>query len=236
MKIIVIANTAGGVGKTTAAHAISVAAIEYGKKVLAIDADSGAALTYCCGIENPRVTTKEFLSGEFTLDAAAVKTTERFMLLPSSARLASLDFDEILNEERIKSSLAEFDLVIVDTATGPQRLATYFFGIADLVLIPTSAEILGIRGALHALDFARTSGFLAPVHLLFSRSRGDITTEIKELLATNFTLIEPAIRLDLLVSASQLQGKSLLTLNNKSEVASDYREVTYSLLEELSLI
>lgn len=236
MKIIVVANTAGGVGKTTTAHAISVAAVEYGKKALAIDADPGSALTFCCGIENPRITAKEFLAGEYSLDSAVAKTAERFALLPSSSRLASLDIDTVLSAEKLRSSFSEFDLVVIDTATGPQRLATFFLAMADLVLIPTSSEILGIRGALHTLDFARASGFLSSAHLLLTAVNGEISSEISEMFAANFAVLEPSIRFDLNVSISQLQGRSLLTLDNKSEVASDYREITYSLLEELSLI
>jgi len=46
MKIIAIASPAGGVGKTTLAHAIAVAASEFGKKTLLIDLDPGSALTF----------------------------------------------------------------------------------------------------------------------------------------------------------------------------------------------
>jgi len=59
MKIILIANLAGGVGKTTLAHSIATAASEYGKKTLAIDADPDASLTFLAGIENPRLTLAE---------------------------------------------------------------------------------------------------------------------------------------------------------------------------------
>jgi hypothetical protein len=38
------------------------------------------------------------------------------------------------------------------------------------------------------------------------------------------------------VSASQSQAKSVLTLDTKSEVAADYREITYLILEKLELI
>ena len=65
MKIVTVANTSGGVGKTTTAHALAVASVEYGKKVLLIDADPSASLTFCCGIENPRVSSMEFLNKEF---------------------------------------------------------------------------------------------------------------------------------------------------------------------------
>lgn len=133
MKLIAIANTAGGVGKTTSAHAIAVASTEYGKKTLVIDADPGAGLTFCCGIENPRVSTLEYLTGEFSLESATLKTTERFNLLPAATRLSALNIDDAISTEKFREATREFDLVIVDTATGPNRLATYFLALADLL-------------------------------------------------------------------------------------------------------
>ena len=47
--IIAIANLAGGTHKTTAAHSLSVATVEYGKKVLLIDLDPRAELTFNVG-------------------------------------------------------------------------------------------------------------------------------------------------------------------------------------------
>ena len=101
MKCIVVANTAGGVGKTTSAHSIGVASAEYGKKVLLIDADPAGTLTFCCGIENPRVTTLEFLSGSFSLPASTVKSSERFTLMPASSRLASINLDSTIQAKKI---------------------------------------------------------------------------------------------------------------------------------------
>jgi hypothetical protein len=49
-------------------------------------------------------------------------------------------------------------------------------------------------------------------------------------------LLEPTIRSSLQVSASQSQAKSVLTLDTKSGVAADYREITYLILEKLELI
>jgi chromosome partitioning protein len=86
VKVLVVANSAGGVGKSTSVHCIAVAASEYGKKVLVIDADPSAGLTFACGIENPRVSTKEFLSGQFSLDASTIKSGERFSIIASSSR------------------------------------------------------------------------------------------------------------------------------------------------------
>ena len=236
MKIVTVANTSGGVGKTTTAHALAVASVEYGKKVLLIDADPAASLTFCCGIENPRVSSMEFLNREFSLDSAILKTTERFSFLPSSTRLSSLDVDEALAKEPLKIALKDFDLVVVDTATGPNRLATYFLAISDLVVIPTTSEILGVRGGLHAKDFAKSSGYQGAPYLLLTNQSAPIDSEVEAVLKSNFTVLEPAIRADALVPQSQESGSSVLTLHPQSGIAADYREITYSILELLELI
>jgi len=236
MKIVTVANTSGGVGKTTTAHALAVASVEYGKKVLLIDADPAASLTFCCGIENPRVSSMEFLNREFSLDSAILKTTERFSFLPSSTRLSSLDVDEALAKEPLKIALKDFDLVVIDTATGPNRLATYFLAISDLVVIPTTSEILGVRGGLHAKDFAKSSGYQGAPYLLLTNQSAPIDSEVEAVLKSNFTVLEPAIRADALVPQSQESGSSVLTLHPQSGIAADYREITYSILELLELI
>ena len=133
MKVLVVANSAGGVGKSTSAHCISVAASEYGKKVLAIDADPSAGLTFACGIENPRVSTKEFLSGQFSLDASTIKSGERFSIIASSSRLLALDIDE----EKVPRNVAQLDKYFIDikdqlSASDDAKRAALFIALPPL--------------------------------------------------------------------------------------------------------
>ena len=236
MKILVIANTAGGVGKSTTAHALAVAAVEYGKRTLLIDADPSSTLTFYCGIENPRITTEEFLTGTFSLDATTVKTSERFSFLPSSTRLSSFDINQSLTSEKLRASFSDYDIVIIDTATGPNRIMTYFLAFTDLIVIPTTTEIAAIRGALHIKDFAQTAGYMKKSDLLLVQSEEDASSEVMGQLKADFNVLDPAISKDVLIPHSQMTGKSVLTTNKDSQVASDYREICYSILEELELI
>lgn len=235
MKCVVVANIAGGVGKTTTAHALAVAAAEYGKKVLLIDADPSGTLTFCCGIENPRVTTLEFISGTYSLDASAVKSAERFSLVPASSRLASIDINTALDYAAFTQVLKDYDLVVVDTATGPNRIMTYFLGIADLVLCPTTTEIISIRGVLHVKNFADALGKNNQFKVLISggyEEENEALTHLRK----DFSVLDPFIHRDEAVAHSQTSGRSVLSEFRNSLVAADYREITYSILEELSLM
>ncbi len=236
MKLMIFANLAGGVGKTTSSLACAVAATEYGKKVLLIDADANAALTFINGVENPRVTTKEFLSQEYPLETALIRTSERVSLLSSSSRLSSFEIEKLISQEKFCEVTKDFDLVIVDTASGPDFLLQYFAQLADLVIIPTTLEILPIRGALHAKDFVGAGGFQKKPHLLITMQSSSAGIEIPAQLSEDFEILEPALTRDPAVSESHACGKSFLTTANHSEVAAQYREVTYTLLEELKLI
>jgi chromosome partitioning protein len=236
MKLILLANLAGGVGKTTSALACAVAATEYGKKVLLIDADANAALTFVNGVENPRITTKEFLSQEYPLETALIRTGERVSLLSSSSRLSSLEPEKLMSQEKFREITKEFDLVIVDTASGPDNLLQYFAQVADLVVIPTTLEILPIRGALHAKEFVIAGGFQKKPHLLITMQNHAESLEVPSELLEEFVILEPSLMRDVAVSDSQTSGKSFLTTANHSQVAAQYREITYALLEEVNLI
>lgn len=236
MKLILLANLAGGVGKTSSAMAFAIAATEYGKKVLLIDADANAALTFINGVENPRVTTKEFLSQEYPLETALIRTGERVSLLSSSSRLSGLQSEKLMSQEKFRELTKDFDLVIVDTASGPNYLLQYFAQLADLVVIPTTLEILPIRGALHAKEFVIVGGFQKKPHILITMQNHTEGLEIPTELSEDFVILEPILSKETVVSDSQASGKSFLTTANHSEIAAKYREITYALLEEVNLI
>jgi cellulose biosynthesis protein BcsQ len=236
VKLLLVANLAGGVGKTTSALAIGVAATEYGKKVLLVDADSKACLTFINGIENPRVTTKEFLSAEFPLETALIRTGERISLIPSSSRLSTIDMEKVISAEKFKELAQGFDLVIVDTASGINYLLPYFANFADFALIPSSQNILSLRGALHAKDFLIASGHKTTPSLLITLALNSSIAEQYTQIAEDFEVLEPAIQRDEAVEESHIAGKSVLTTANHSSVAAQYRELAYTLLEKLNLI
>jgi cellulose biosynthesis protein BcsQ len=108
--------------------------------------------------------------------------------------------------------------------------------VANLILLPSTTEILSLRGALNSKDYTESAGYGGELQLLITQTTQELDEEFKALIGDDFSLLEPTIRSSLQVSAAQSQAMSILTLDAKSEVAADYREVTYSLLEKLELI
>lgn len=231
MKTILIANLAGGVGKTSAVQSLAAATAEYGKNALAIDGDPAATLTFLSGVENPRYSAREVFAGECSLEIATVKTFDRFSLLPSAARLASVEFKSMA---AIASSLAPFDLVFIDSPTGPNPILPNLIEIADLIIAPITRDFLSVRGLLNLRSFVSASKPTLEIRVLDLALR-DWDSELKELVSSDFTSIDPAIRRDDGFAAAQLGGRSLLSASPQSEAAADYREVAYGLLEEIGL-
>lgn len=228
MKILLIANLAGGVGKTTLAHSIATAASEYGKKTLAIDADPDASLTFLAGIENPRLTLAEVANEPGKNEAAIVKTIDRFSLIPSASRLIELE----RISDKFKEAISGYELVIIDSPSGPNRILPQLLSLADRVLAPIDGSMLSIRGALHIRRFIGSENKLR-INLITNKKVNDFgLNQIK----SDLDFVETEIRFDEKVHLAQFANRSVLTTYPDSDFASDVRELTYSLLEDFSLI
>ena len=232
MKRILVANLAGGVGKTSIVHSLATAITEYGKRALAIDADPAATLTFLCGIENPRFSARELFDGEQKLEKVAVKSGDRFSLIPGASRLLYTEFGGL---KELKESLSEFDVVLIDSPSGPNSLIAPLVELVDEVIIPVDGSIHSVRGALNLLDFIRKSSNKPQVRALENRS---ITwdQELRANFLADFKVVDVPISNDPMLNAAQLSTRSVLSESPHSQIASDFRELAYLLLEEIGLL
>ncbi|MCX6441954.1 MAG: AAA family ATPase, partial [Actinobacteria bacterium] len=135
MKILSIANSAGGVGKTTLAHALAVSFTEFGKKTLLIDLDPAGALTFRLGFENPRTSIADFLSGSKITDSNLATTSERFDFIPADSRLvANFSVEALLNV--ISDLPKSYDVVILDLPGSLSQPLSMALSISQLVVVP----------------------------------------------------------------------------------------------------
>src|ERR1700686_225162 len=94
--IIAVVNQKGGVGKTTTAINLGAALAEIGHSVLLVDLDPQANSTSGLGLDpsRARVTVYQLLTGEATVDQAAVPTSMPGMrLVPSHIDLAGAEIE-----------------------------------------------------------------------------------------------------------------------------------------------
>jgi chromosome partitioning protein len=221
MKIISLANSAGGVGKTTLAHCLAVAFTEFGKKTLLIDLDPAGALTFRLGFENPRTSIADFLNGGKLTDSNLVTTLERFDFIPADSRLVA-NFSADALSKVISDLPKSYDVVILDLPGSLSQSLSMALSVSQLVIVP-------VRNNLHSLR-----GYLQ----IKSVSAG---VEVKALAIGGNDLIAEAELIDEpLLESNELEAAaatklSVLTHSKTSESAESFRNVGYSILEKLGL-
>lgn len=225
ISVIAVANIAGGTYKSTTAHSLAVASVEYGKKVLLIDLDPRSELTFILGYEKARETITDLLQGKTLSQSNDITTAERFDFIGADSRLASFNGTKAL-KIFLSSVAASYDVVIIDTpAQIDSRLAMALVA-ADALVVPTSTSIHSLRGAISTLkvDSAAKKFILA--------IDGFGADQVK--LFDNAILIDARIPIASDIDAATSQKRSVLSTDKSSDFAEAYREAAYSLLEHLN--
>jgi len=224
-KIVVVANTAGGSAKTTVAHSLAVATVEYGKKTLLIDSDPKASLTFRVGREGTRLTLADFLSGTSIRSEDLDSLGERFDFIAADSRVGN-GFKGQEVKALIEKLPKSYDLVIIDTPSDINSSLISALDIADLVLAPYSNTVHHLRGVT---QISKLSGS-TPLKLL---AVGVKTKSIKDF--SQWEHLDGSISIADEIEAAAQTTASVLTHAKNSNVAGEFRECAYSVLEVLGL-
>jgi chromosome partitioning protein len=163
MKIIAVANQKGGVGKTTLTRELSACCALRGYETLVIDCDPQGNLTSSWVDADVYEVTLAHVLIEPEPGHAAVKPdplpledaivespVEGLDLVPSDIRLARFEMQADYLTHRLRSQLREhadhYDLVFIDCPPQLGKLLTTALYSAHYVLIPCSADAMGLHG------------------------------------------------------------------------------------------
>jgi chromosome partitioning protein len=248
MRIITVINQKGGTGKTTITMNLGVALALMGKKILLIDFDPQANLTYSFGIRNPKNTIVEVLQGKQTIQTILVKK-EGLDIAPSSSLLADLEVSiinkigrEQLLQDRLKG-LKEYDYVFIDSPPSLSILTINALTTAGEVLIPLQMEILSLQGLTQLLKTIdevknilnkklRITGIVVSMYDGRRRLSSEILNEIKNNLKEK--VFNSVIRICVKIAESPSFAKSVLSYAPSSEGAIDYKNLAKEFLNERS--
>ena len=248
MKITTITNQKGGTGKTTISMNLGVALAMRGKKVLLIDFDPQANLTYSFGIHKPKNTIVEVLQGKQTIQTILVNK-EGLDVAPSSSLLSDLELsivNKIGREQLLKDrleGLMGYDYVFIDSPPSLSILTINALTASTEVLIPLQMEILSLQGVtqlLKTIDEVKNvlnkklkiSGIVVSIYDSRRRLSGEVLNEIKNNLKEK--IFNSVIRICVKITEAPSFAKSVLSYAPSSKGAIDYKNLAKEFLNERS--
>ncbi|MCY7400848.1 MAG: ParA family protein [Nocardioides sp.] len=252
--ILAVANQKGGVAKTTSVASIGAALAELGQRVLLVDLDPQACLTFSLGIdpEDLDISVHHVLTKGVDPIEVIIETEEGLDVLPATIELARAEADLLTRTGRehvIKGALEQlaedlgdeaYDWVLLDCPPSLGVLTVAALTAADGVLIPLQCETLSHRGVGQLLDTVHdvrrfTNRDLEVWGVLPTLYDGR-TTHSRTVLETisetyDLEVVEPPIPKTIKFAEAPAAGRSILSTSRSSKGAKAYREVAENLIK-----
>jgi chromosome partitioning protein len=247
-RTVAVANQKGGVAKTTTVASLGSALAELDQRVLLVDLDPQACLTFSLGLdpETRELSVHDVLLGRVDARLAVQETEDGVDLLPATIDLAgseALLLTRTGREYALRSALAEisgdYDWVLLDCSPSLGVLTLNALTAADDVLIPLQCETLSHRGVGQLLDTVRdvqrlTNRGLNVLGVLPTLFDGR-TNHAQAVLADvaqryDLPVLEPPIAKSIRFAEAPAVGRSILATARTSKGAQAYREHARQLL------
>jgi chromosome partitioning protein len=242
-RIIAVVNQKGGVAKTTSVASIAAALAEMGQKVLVVDLDPQACLTFSLGLdpESIDMSLHDVLLERVSAGMVVRSTDDGVALLPATIDLAGTEAHLLTKTGRehslrlaLEDIVSDYSYVLFDCPPSLGVLTINALTAADEVLIPLQCETLSHRGVGQLLDTVRDVQRLTNPRL---RVLGVLptlydarTTHAKAVLADigdryQLPVLEPPIAKSIRFAEAPAAGRSVLATASRTRGADNYRDL-----------
>jgi chromosome partitioning protein len=163
LKVVAVANQKGGVAKTTTVQSMAVAMAERGHRVLVVDLDPQACLTFSLGFDPDALDSS--LHDVFVRRARVADVirpapgVEGLFLVPATIDLAGAEVHLLSRTGRehvlarvLEPVLPEYDAVMIDCPPSLGVLTINGLTAAEAVIVPLQCEALSHRGVAQLLE------------------------------------------------------------------------------------
>ncbi|HEV2915038.1 MAG TPA: ParA family protein [Pyrinomonadaceae bacterium] len=245
-RIIAVVNQKGGVGKTTSVVNMGAGLTTLGRKVLLIDLDAQAHLTYSLGIaaDDMEPTVYELLKGEATFEEVLIEKGG-LAIIPASISLTAAEFElstEIGREALLKNILAGisgYDFILLDCPPNLGLLTLNALTAAREVFVPLPAEFLAIKGLNNLSEMAdkvkqrlnpelEITGILITLFDHRLRLYQEVLEGLRKPIGNR--LFQTVIRRNVALSEATSFGQSIFEYSPTSHGAGDYRALCEEIL------
>ena len=244
--VLAVANQKGGVAKTTTVASLGAALVELGAKVLVVDLDPQACLTFSLGIdpEDLELSVHHVLTKGVSPAEVIVDTEDGVDLLPATIELARAESDLLTRTGReyvIRGALEElsgYDWVLLDCPPSLGVMTVAALTAADAVLIPLQCETLSHRGVGQLLDTVhdvrrftnRGLEVWGVLPTLYDGRTNHARTVLANITETyGLAVIEPPIPKSIRFAEAPAAGRTILCGTRRHRGANAYREVASTL-------
>ncbi len=249
--VVAVANQKGGVAKTTSVASLGAAFAELGRRVLLVDLDAQACLTYSLGVDPDAVeaSVHDVLLGQAELAEVVLECEDGVDLVPSTIDLAGAEAvllarpaREYVLREALDAVRTDYDVILLDCSPSLGVLTLNALTAASGVIIPMPAEMLGHRGVGQLLDTVRDVtkilnkkltilGILPTLYDGRSNHSREVLADVGE--RYGLPVLEPPIPRTIRFAEAPAIGRSILATARSSKGAMAYREVAEALLPRL---
>ncbi len=163
MRTCACVSLSGGQGKTSVIFFLSLLLAATGKRVLAIDCDPQANLTFYLNHEVAanQPSLLEVLTGVVDTEDGIYPTNyDNLLLIPAdrglfkvSDYLSSSGAGAFILKLRLQAVQKLFDYVLIDVQPSRSQICLSAVGAADFILIPVEASTKGVNSLIDTLDF-----------------------------------------------------------------------------------
>ncbi|MEZ5171356.1 MAG: ParA family protein [Acidimicrobiia bacterium] len=241
-QVLAVANQKGGVAKTTTTHTLGVALAELGDRVLLVDLDAQACLTWALGLdpEALRSSLHDVLTGHAEA-AEVITTTGKVQLLPATIDLAGTEMHLLTKTGRehtlaraLMPVLDDYDVVLIDCPPSLGILTINGLTAAQEILIPLQCETLSHRGVgqlLETIDDVRAftnprltvRGVIPTMYDGRTRHAREVIEDVGD--RYGLTVLEPPIPKSIRFAEAPARGLTVLDHAPKVKGAAAYREL-----------
>lgn len=247
MRTLAFLNQKGGTGKTTSTVNVGAGLARKGKKVLLVDMDPQAALTYSLGVKAHELDRAiyELLKGETTLEDVPIDR-RGLHLIPANLNLSGADLElagmpgrEFLLQEALSANEVYYDYILIDCPPSLGLLSVMSLTYVGEVYIPLQTEYLALQGLARLTETVETvkkrlnpgleiSGILATRFDSRKVLNREVLAKIQEHFGTK--VFKTTIRENISLAEAPSFGKTIFEYKPESHGAEDYEKLCREIL------